>query len=503
MPPPPQAGRALSPGGIPTPPSQGPASSYGGSPRPPAPPSQYQNQQYQQQPPMPQQQQQFQQQYPPQQQYQQQQQQQAAPVPPLSPTVSAAAAPSSRRRMYPEQMATAYSAQQQQPAQQPQGFQPPYGGGNLPPLPGSAQQQVPQQSGMSQQSDPAIGAGGFFVPGAAQAPAVPSSTGMPPVSAAAAGYPMQSQQQQMPPQQFQPQMQQMQQPMAGVTQQFAQMGLGPSPQEYQVAMLGGQPQLAALDEPAPIIKLPPSAACVPSPHIVCPAKHKRSTLNAVPKTDKLLKKSKLPFGLVITPFKSQEEGEEPMPVVNEIVRCRRCRTYINPFVQFVEGGRRWKCNMCGLNNDVPLFFDYDSATQTQKDRWQRADLNHAVVEFVAPVEYMVRPPMPPVYVFIIDVSYASVQIGAPGVIGQAILDSLDNIPNVDKRTKVAFLAVDTSLHYFQVRPGSTEPQQLVVGDLDDVFLPSPSDLLLNLDECRQGIENLLSRLGSMFKDNHT
>ncbi|KAJ1933591.1 COPII subunit, partial [Kickxella alabastrina] len=352
--------------------------------------------------------------------------------------------------------------------------------------------------------DPAAGqGGGFFVPGAALTPvpsvsaghggmvSAPPAPGMAPL-----GYPT-SPAAQAPGYTQQPAQ------MAEVTQQFSNMGLGMNPQEYQIALLGGKPQLGALDEQPPLIKLPPNAACVPSPHVICPPQHKRSTLNAVPKNDKLLKKTKLPFGLIITPFKSLEQGEEPIPVVSEIVRCRRCRTYVNPFVQFIEGGRRWKCNMCSLSNDVPMHFDYDAATQMQRNRWVRAELNYSVVEFLAPLEYMVRPPMPPVYVFVIDVSYAAVQLGAPGAIGQAILGALDRIPNVDNRTRVAFIAVDSSLHFFQVRPGSTEPQQLVVSDLDEVFLPTPSDLLLNLAECRAGIECLLSRMDSMFQSNHS
>ena len=43
---------------------------------------------------------------------------------------------------------------------------------------------------------------------------------------------------------------------------------------------------------------------------------------------------------------------------------------------------------------------------------------------------------------------------------------------------------------------------LVCGDLDDIFLPKPNDLLINLAECRAGVEALLSRLNDMFKDNH-
>ncbi|EEB88514.1 hypothetical protein MPER_13608, partial [Moniliophthora perniciosa FA553] len=39
-------------------------------------------------------------------------------------------------------------------------------------------------------------------------------------------------------------------------------------------------------------------------------------------------------------------GEDPpVPLVTDtvIARCRRCRTYINPYVQFVDGGNRWRC----------------------------------------------------------------------------------------------------------------------------------------------------------------
>lgn len=44
---------------------------------------------------------------------------------------------------------------------------------------------------------------------------------------------------------------------------------------------------------------------------------------------------------------------------------------------------------------------------------------------------------------------------------------------------------------------------LVVSDIDDVFLPKPTDLLINLTEGRQALEALLGRLSDMFQDNHT
>jgi protein transport protein SEC24 len=156
--------------------------------------------------------------------------------------------------------------------------------------------------------------------------------------------------------------------------------------------------------------------------------------------------------------------------------------------------------MCGLTNDVPQAFDWNPATQETSDRWQRPELNHAVVEFIAPQEYMVRPPQPLVYLFLLDVSYAAVTSGLLATAARTILESLDRIPNADKRTRLGFIAVDSALHYFSLPRDSTEPSMLVVSDLDEPFLPIPGDLLVPLEERREGIESLLTKLQEMFQD---
>ena len=43
---------------------------------------------------------------------------------------------------------------------------------------------------------------------------------------------------------------------------------------------------------------------------------------------------------------------------------------------------------------------------------------------------------------------------------------------------------------------------LVVSDIDDVFLPKPNDLLVNLTESRAALEALLGKLNDMFAENH-
>ncbi|KAJ2963416.1 hypothetical protein NQZ79_g1574 [Umbelopsis isabellina] len=375
-----------------------------------------------------------------------------------------------RKRMYPQQITQAYmeqpSAAQGYGSQQYQAAATPANGtaNSQYFVPGSQQQQQP---------------------GYQEQPATPGYAQQQPAQPQAPGY---------------------QSSVAGMTNQFSNMGMGGGVQQksqlQSVSLMGIPPQIQDLYSPPPAINLPANASITSSPHANTEISYKRSTINAVPATEALLKKSRLPLALVIAPYRSLQEGDDPVPVVSDtvIARCRRCRTYINPFVTFVEGGQRWKCNMCFLLNEVPSAFDRDSITSQPADRWKRAELNYGCVEFVAPTEYMVRPPQPPAYVFIIDVSYSAVQSGMVATAARTILDSLDRLPNEENRTKVAFITVDSSLHFYNLNAELTEPQMLLVSEIDDVFLPAPTDLLVNLTESRSVIEAFLEKLPDMFKD---
>lgn len=47
----------------------------------------------------------------------------------------------------------------------------------------------------------------------------------------------------------------------------------------------------------------------------------------------------------------------------------------------------------------------------------------------------------------------------------------------------------------------TQPQMMVVADLDDIFLPLPDDLLVNLSDSRHVVDAFLDSLPSMFQGN--
>ena len=145
---------------------------------------------------------------------------------------------------------------------------------------------------------------------------------------------------------------------------------------------------------------------------------------------------------------------------------------------------------------APYFCHLDEEGR-RRDRDSRPELSQGVVEFVAPSEYMVRPPQPPSYFFVIDVSVASVRSGVLRSVANAISASLDSLPG-NPRTQVGFLTYDEGVHYYCLKSGLSSPQMLVVADLVELFVPAPDDLLVNLQECREVVDVFLENLPTMF-----
>eukprot|EP00560_Eucampia_antarctica_P006658 CAMPEP_0197830018 /NCGR_PEP_ID=MMETSP1437-20131217/6598_1 /TAXON_ID=49252 ORGANISM="Eucampia antarctica, Strain CCMP1452" /NCGR_SAMPLE_ID=MMETSP1437 /ASSEMBLY_ACC=CAM_ASM_001096 /LENGTH=1090 /DNA_ID=CAMNT_0043432107 /DNA_START=1 /DNA_END=3273 /DNA_ORIENTATION=+ len=214
---------------------------------------------------------------------------------------------------------------------------------------------------------------------------------------------------------------------------------------------------------------------------------------------------KVPMGGVLRPMAPPLPGEEDIPIIHPgaagIVRCKRCRTYINAHVSWMDNGRRWRCNICAQLNECPAsYFCHLDADGQRRDKAQRPELSQAAVEWVAPSEYMVRPPQPPSYFFVLDVSAQSVQSGMLACASRSILRSLDELPG-GSRTQIGFITFDTSVHYYSFRRESKTPHMLVVSDLKELFVPAPDDLLVRLSETREAVETFLENLPTMFEDN--
>lgn len=171
----------------------------------------------------------------------------------------------------------------------------------------------------------------------------------------------------------------------------------------------------------------------------------RSTLNAVPISNRLQNKCRLPFGLLCHPFRDVND----LPVIQTptIVRCRHCRLYINPFVKFIDNGRRWRCPTCFLTNVLPEDFFFDPATKTYGDPARRPEIKNATVEFIAPSDYMVRPPQAATYLFCLEVSRIAVTTGYLDLVCNMLADNLFNLPG-DSRRQIGIMTYDSGVQFY-------------------------------------------------------
>jgi protein transport protein SEC24 len=239
----------------------------------------------------------------------------------------------------------------------------------------------------------------------------------------------------------------------------------------------------------------------------------RSTMYTIPDTPDMKKQTGVPFGLLVSPFSQTKEGEYPPPVVNlgELgpVRCIRCRAYISPFMVFTDGGKRFSCNFCKATTEVPQeYFQHLDHTGQRIDKNERPELCLGTYEFIATKDYCRNSvePKPPGILFAIDVSYPMMKEGIVQLISQNIKDILRGLPvdtaagKTKTNMKVGFMTYDKSIHFYNLNPRLAQPQQLAVGDVEDMFVPMAEGLMVDVAEAEANIDSLMEQLPSLFQE---
>lgn len=250
------------------------------------------------------------------------------------------------------------------------------------------------------------------------------------------------------------------------------------------------------------------------PHFV------RPTLSRLPGTMSAKQKANVPLGVTFQPLSPVPPGYPEVPLVSPnssgmgaprasrggagaaVVRCKNCRAYINPFVKWEQGGQKWSCNVCGFSNETPnTYFSPLDERGRRIDLAERPELHSGAVEYCATEEYTMRTPQPPVMLFLLDVTRTSVQSGFLQECCQAIKSCIlqECLPG-GERAMVGIMTFDSSVQFYNLDPDLQSPQMIVVSDLEDIFLPLPEDILVNVTESQDALINLLDQLPTLYAD---
>uniref|UniRef100_H3A4W2 SEC24 homolog D, COPII coat complex component n=1 Tax=Latimeria chalumnae TaxID=7897 RepID=H3A4W2_LATCH len=240
-----------------------------------------------------------------------------------------------------------------------------------------------------------------------------------------------------------------------------------------------------------------------TPHFI------RCTSYCFPSTSDMAKQSQVPLAAVIKPLAVIPKNESPLYIVNHgengPLRCNRCKAYMCPFMQFIEGGRRYQCGFCNCVNEVPPFyFQHLDHIGRRVDYYERPELSLGSYEFVATLGYCKnnKPPNPPAFIFMIDVSYSNIKSGLVKLICDELKILLDTLPKEDQAEisamRVGFVTYNKVLHFYNVKSNLAQPQMMVVTDVEEMFVPLLDGFLVSFQESRSVINNLLDQIPEMF-----
>uniref|UniRef100_A0A8C2XQ03 SEC24 homolog D, COPII coat complex component n=1 Tax=Cyclopterus lumpus TaxID=8103 RepID=A0A8C2XQ03_CYCLU len=233
----------------------------------------------------------------------------------------------------------------------------------------------------------------------------------------------------------------------------------------------------------------------------------RCTTYSLPSTADLAKQCQVPLAAIIKPFANLPKNETPLYVVNHgetgPIRCNRCKAYMCPYMQFIDGGRRYQCGFCNCVNEVPVFFfQHLDHMGRRADFYERPELSLGSYEFVATLDYCKnnKLPNPPAYIFMIDVSYNNIKSGLVKLICDELKTLLENLPRYISAINVGFVTYNKVLHFYNVKSALAQPQMMVVSDTAEMFVPLLDGFLVNYQESKAVIYNLLDQIPDMFAE---
>uniref|UniRef100_A0A8C6Y2J0 Protein transport protein Sec24C n=1 Tax=Naja naja TaxID=35670 RepID=A0A8C6Y2J0_NAJNA len=237
----------------------------------------------------------------------------------------------------------------------------------------------------------------------------------------------------------------------------------------------------------------------------------RCTSYNVPCTSDMAKQSQVPLAAVIKPLAALPAEETPPYLVDHgepgPIRCNRCKAYMCPYMQFIEGGRRFQCCFCSCVTEVPShYFQHLDHTGRRVDYYDRPELSLGSYEYLATVDYCKnnKYPNPPAFIFMIDVSYNAVRSGLVRLICEELKTLLDYLPRErtteESAIRVGFVTYNKVLHFYNVKSSLAQPQMMVVSDIADMFVPLLDGFLVKVNESRTVFTSLLDQIPEMFAD---
>ena len=170
-----------------------------------------------------------------------------------------------------------------------------------------------------------------------------------------------------------------------------------------------------------------------------------------------------------------------------ILRCERCRVFVNPEFVFKDNYQKYVCNMCELESSVPAnCFDLSTKISTQYP-----ETKYGVYDFIVPDAYRQKDIKKHNVLICLDMSYES-------LINSSFFHSLANIiailDGLEEDIGLGIILYDTSVSFFRAEENEDEISIIRCADPENPASLSHSELFLNPKKDRVKIDRLIAFL---------
>ena len=232
-----------------------------------------------------------------------------------------------------------------------------------------------------------------------------------------------------------------------------------------------------------------------------------------PSNEETYSKLGIPISLSLTPITNPDiQDNISIPLINygsnNIPRCKNqnCEAFINPFVKIVENEEKWICNFCDEENEIEDYFFYDLNNKKEKlELENKPELCYGSYEFEANKSYYKKNKSPTraFFMFLFETSVSSINSGFLDASIEGVKDAINNkIFYNGNDVNISIITYDTNVNFYAYGEKYTQPQMLTVTD-EPTFLPtSKINLILNVEENKNKILQILDVIQSTFNKNN-
>ena len=231
----------------------------------------------------------------------------------------------------------------------------------------------------------------------------------------------------------------------------------------------------------------------------------RPTINAIPTSPSFFDETGLPFGICVRPFYQINKNESQIPKIQNnghIFRCEKCKSYINNKYKFTYSKFNKQiaiCNLCHHENDLNINFQGIKNEYLNNNDTSCLELINPTIDFIAPQNFKSKKIFEPHYLFMIDISETSYQLGLPSYIINSIQINLDSIHNYEN-SYIAFALYDfKNIYYFYIEKDDVRIS--IMGDINDPFCPlSLKKLYIKIGSNKEKINSLIEKINLFIND---